>query len=201
MAIGTYSELQTAVASWLNRVDQTTNITNCIALAEAQFNRTIRHRQMEMRSTATATEYMEFPDYYLEMRRVHLTGTPRVELKVLTPQEANSSEYSSSTGEPAGYVLLANQIQIVPAPDGTYTVEIDYYRTIPALSGSNTTNWLLSAYPDLYLTATLVYITSAIQDYDAMERFKADYRVLLNDVNNYERKQKHSGTPLFTRPG
>ena len=53
MAITTYSELKDAVGDWLNRDDLTSVIPNFIALAEAQFNRTIRHRKMVTRSDAT----------------------------------------------------------------------------------------------------------------------------------------------------
>ena len=47
MAIGTYSELQTAVANWLTRADLTSRIPEAIAMAEAEFNDTLRHRNME----------------------------------------------------------------------------------------------------------------------------------------------------------
>ena len=39
MAIGTYAELQTAVANWLDRDDLTDRIPEFIALAEAKMNR------------------------------------------------------------------------------------------------------------------------------------------------------------------
>ena len=42
MAIGTYSELQTAVANWLDRDDLTDRIQEFIALAEARMNRILR---------------------------------------------------------------------------------------------------------------------------------------------------------------
>ena len=38
MAITTYAELQTAVASWLDRDDRTSEIPDFITLAEATFN-------------------------------------------------------------------------------------------------------------------------------------------------------------------
>jgi len=39
MAIGTYAELQTAVANWLDRSDLTDRIQEFIDLAEARINR------------------------------------------------------------------------------------------------------------------------------------------------------------------
>ena len=52
MAIGTYSELQTAVANWLDRDDLTDRIPEFIALAEAKMNRVLRISLMENVSTA-----------------------------------------------------------------------------------------------------------------------------------------------------
>ena len=42
MAIGTYAELKTAVANWLDRDDLTDRIPEFIALAEAKMNRNLR---------------------------------------------------------------------------------------------------------------------------------------------------------------
>jgi len=53
MAISTYSELQTAVANWLDRDDLTDRIPEFIALAEARFNRVLRLRSMESKQTAS----------------------------------------------------------------------------------------------------------------------------------------------------
>ena len=47
MAISTYSELQTAVANWLDRDDLTARIPEFIVLAEARYNRELRIRGME----------------------------------------------------------------------------------------------------------------------------------------------------------
>ena len=52
MAIGTYAELQTAVANWLDRDDLTDRIPEFIALAEAKMNRNLRISLMENVSTA-----------------------------------------------------------------------------------------------------------------------------------------------------
>ena len=56
MAISNYSELQTAVANWLDRDDLTARIPEFIALAEARFNRVLRLRSMEAKYTANTPE-------------------------------------------------------------------------------------------------------------------------------------------------
>ena len=53
MAINTYATLQSSISDWLNRSDLTSAIESFISLAEAQMNRTIRHRDMIERAQAT----------------------------------------------------------------------------------------------------------------------------------------------------
>jgi len=67
MALSTYTELKASVADWLNRTDLTTIIPDFIALAEAQIERTLRTRQMIVRTTASIdTEYSAVPADFLE---------------------------------------------------------------------------------------------------------------------------------------
>ena len=53
MAIGTYAELQTAVANWLDRGDLTERIKEFIGLAEARMNRVLRLQLMVNVDTTT----------------------------------------------------------------------------------------------------------------------------------------------------
>ena len=140
------------IASWMARSDLTTQIVDFIALAEAEFNRVLRVRQMEQRSTATAAEYMALPTGFLELRDIQLNTTPKVSLELVSASQMEN--YSSASGQPLAYCIMANQIQLAPVPDGTYTVEIDYYEVVPPLA-SNSTNWMLTSYPDAYLYGSL----------------------------------------------
>src|SRR5688500_1318788 len=67
MAISTYTELQTAVANWLDRTDIAARVPEFIALAEAQMNRRLRVRQMVTRAEAAlGSEFVEAPSDMLE---------------------------------------------------------------------------------------------------------------------------------------
>ena len=44
---------------------------------------------------------------------------------------------------------------LAPIPDSTYTLELTYKKSVSALSDANTTNTILTRYPDLYLYASL----------------------------------------------
>jgi hypothetical protein len=107
--------------------------------------------------------------------------------------------YSSATGEPKAYALIANQIQFGPAPDGTYTVEIDYVKRVPALSGTATTNWFLTDHPDVYLAGAQANLLQIAND-PAAAAYMTLFHNLLNDVNAQDRRQRWAGPPLIIRP-
>jgi hypothetical protein len=198
MALDSYTNLKAAVATHLARSDLTTPIVDFITLAEAKFQRTLRTRQMEQRSTAVATEYMALPTNFLELRNIQINGSPNYTLEQLSPFEIDAKDDGTS-GRPAYYCLLANQIQLSPAPDSTYTLEIDYYEQIPVLSGSNASNWLLAAAPDAYLYGALMEAAAFLIDDPRVPLWQAALTQVINQIQGADRRARWSGSPLAVR--
>ena len=59
-------------------------------------------------------------------------------------------------------------VELLPAPTGDTDVVLTYYQKIPALSDTQTTNWLLTKSPDLYLYSTLLEAAPYLRDDDRM---------------------------------
>jgi len=159
MSITTYTELQRAIENWLNTPAVAQDIPSFIDLAEAKFNRRIRDYRMVKRATATVdTGYFVVPTDWLENIRFQLNTTPITTLEYVTPdQAAEERVIFSSTGRPKFFTMIGSQFQVVPAPDSnTYTGELTYYSSIPALTDETTSNWLLAAAPDVYLYGALM---------------------------------------------
>ena len=90
MAITTYAQLQTAVSGWLDRTDLTTIIPDFITLAEAQFQRSIRHRSMVTRSTATISgRYSATPTDWMQTITLQLNTDPIDPLEYVTQEQMN----------------------------------------------------------------------------------------------------------------
>jgi hypothetical protein len=194
-----YPSLQAAITSWTPRSDLLANVATAIQFAETQINRSIINRQQEQRATATVSEYLPFPTDYLQIRDIQLNVSGgKHSLEMLSPREIDRL-YSSATGEPKAYALIANQIQFGPAPDGTYTVEIDYVKRVPALSGTATTNWFLTDHPDVYLAGAQANLLQIAND-PAAAAYMTLFHNLLNDVNAQDRRQRWAGPPLIIRP-
>ena len=198
MALDSYTNLKAAVASWLARSDLTSQIPDFITMAESKFNRILRTRQMEQRSTAVATEYMALPTGFLELRNIQISGTPNYTLEQRAPFEMDALD-DGVAGQPSRYCLLANQIQLAPVPDGTYTLEIDYWEVIPPLA-SNASNWLLAAAPDLYLYGALLEGSIYLLDDPRIPLWQAGYAQVLQQMQSADRRARWSGSPLAVRP-
>lgn len=158
MAITTYSELQTAVGNWLDRSDLSDRIKEFIVLAEAEFNRRLRTKDMLTRDDAFTVDgqYEDLPTGFLGAKRFVLSRTPVVELTYLTPDRlADERQRFPSTGVPIYFTVAGGSFEFLPTPNDSYTASLLYFKRITALSDSATSNWLLASHPDLYLYGSL----------------------------------------------
>ena len=201
MAITTYSELKTAVADFLNRDDLASAISNFVALAEASLNRRMRAPEMVTRATVTLdAEYENRPADWLETIRYQISSDPITVLEFVTPEEAIIQKTKFSVpGTPLFFSTIGTQFQHVPAPDTSYTGELMYYARVAGLSDTNTSNWLLTANPDIYLYATLVQSAPYLKEDERigvwagiLDRLMAEYEVA-------EQRAKTGSSRLVTR--
>lgn len=203
MAITSYSTLQTTVGDWLNRSDLTTVIPDFITLAEAQFNRTLRHRKMVERATATLdTEYSAMPADWLESIRYQINTNPITVMEFVSPDQAAMLKGAYSTsGKPIFYSQIGQQFQVIPAPDSgsAYTGELTYYAKIPALSAGNTSNWLLVDSPDIYLYGALLQSAPYLQDDQRLNIWAAIYQRLVDDLKVSDERSRMATSSLRMR--
>lgn len=179
MALGTYSELQSAVANWLARPGDATLvpfIPDFVRLAEARIGRDLRIRAMELRATAEIDgAFLALPAGFLEMRNLQLNTDPVTRLELMSPEQIDSLRGGSQAGRPRWYCVLGGQIQLAPAPDGPYEAEMIYWRRFEPLGVSQPANWLLEHAPDIYLYAALIEATAFIGNDERLALWSAGY--------------------------
>jgi len=171
MALDSYSSLKSSLQDWLQgRTDLATVSEDCIALAEADFNRTLRVREMETSSTLTPSSgEATLPTDYLAWRTVTALTDPRRELEYVAPSYIEDEYGDREAGTPAFFTIRGSTILIVPYPTGN--VRLDYFQKIPALSDANTSNWLLEAYPNLYLYQSLKHLAVYLDNDAAAQKY------------------------------
>lgn len=203
MSIATYSELQSAVADFLNRDDLASAVPTFIRLAEARFSRDLRHWRMETRSTAELdTQYSAIPADFLQPIRLQITDAPTSEVAPISTAQMLQlrGDRNDRVGRPTNYALTAGGIELYPTPDLTYNASLVYYARIPALSASNTTNWLLNEAPDVYLYGALVHSAPYLKDDARIQIWEALLAQGINNLNTSSADAKYGGSGLVMKP-
>ncbi len=199
MAIGTYAELQTAVANWLDRADLTDRIPEFIALGEARMNRLLRLRMMEGKYTAStvgAQRNYALPTGYVQMRNFQINLTPIRPLQYVTPEVYDRLWGGSSSGTPEVYTIVANELQLGPKPDSVMTMEMLFYKKITALSVSNTTEQMLTENPDIYLYGALMEAEPFIMNDERVGLWAQGFAQAVQALQEQDNKDRHSGSAL-----
>jgi len=199
MAISTYSELQTAVANWLDRDDLTARIPEFIALAEARFNRVLRLRSMEAKYTADTVagqRNLALPTSYIQMRNFQVNTSPLTTLSYVTPEIYDRLWGGSTSGTPKFYTILANEVSFGPIPGSVMEVEMLFYKKFDNLTTISPTNTLLTDSPDLYLYGAMLEAEPFIMNDERVPLWASALERAVSDMQEQDNKDRHSGSAL-----
>ena len=202
MALSTFSDLKTSVANYLNRTDLTTVIPDFITLTENRLNRDLRVRTNLLRAETTTTANVSFynlPTDLIEVRNItYDTSSQSFSLEYLSPESLSREFGNYTSGMPRAYTNLGKDIKIGPTPDGEYTININYFKKISSLSDSNTTNNILTEFPELYLFSSCLEGAVYLNDTEQVQRFAALYQKIVDSVRLNEDKARYGGTVMTT---
>jgi hypothetical protein len=201
-----YTELQDAIADWLNRVgspELAARAPDFIKMAEARFNRKLRVRQNEKRATAILDAgFITLPADWLEAKAIRLVVDDKpVRLELGTSEQLDQARRDASTvgtTKPYLYRFIGNQIEVAPYVSGEATMELEYYYKIPDLA-TNSTNWLLTEWPDLYLYGALQHSAPYLRDDQRLQTWAGIYNTLWTELTEADDKATHSGSLLKTK--
>ncbi len=190
MALTTYAELQSAIATWLARDDLASHIPDFIALFEACANRRLRARQMETGVTLTLSSgAAPLPSDYLSWRRVTFAGSPRAELDYVAPSYFQAAYSDQAAGTPRVFTIGGAAVSVRPAADGP--LEFNYYQTIAPLGAAP--NWLFAAHPDAYLFGALAEAQGFNLDTEKLALWKARRDEVFAEIESLARRSLGGG--------
>jgi hypothetical protein len=202
MAITNYTELQTSVTNWLSRTNDAGLIAlfpDCITLAESKFNRALKTRNMETTDTLTPVSGVcTLPTDYIELRRIYIDTDNPIELEYLPPEQfyVKFPILRNSTISPSRYYTIEGDSIVLSDQVTTNEIKILYYQKIPALSISNTTNWLLTNHPDIYLCATLAEAYDIIKNEQQVQKWNAKTVANVEQLIEFDKRGKYSGSAM-----
>lgn len=187
--ITTYAELKQNIIDHTKRSgnDMLSKLDLFIDMAESDINKDLRVREMESRTTATTStsdRFVALPTGFKQMRQLQITvnsvlyDLDFVTLKFMTIDD--------NAGIPTQFTTTS-QIEMNRVSDQAYTLEIDYWKELTALSNSNTSTTVLTTYPMVYLAACLKHAFRWTLQYD-----NADYweNVFMREISKANRKSR-----------
>lgn len=184
-----YATLKATVADYLGGRSLSA-IDTFIDLAESHLNKVLRLSQQESIATATLTgAYLALPADMLEVRTVRVDGRT---VSYMTP-EAQDRKYGSTGGTPRVYCVQADQFRFSPVPSSGVTVEIDYYQSITPLDSTNTTNFVSTNWPEVYLFYTLYHAFMFIRNMDQAAVYKNSADAAIATIVKENQNRKYGG--------
>jgi len=199
MALDTFANLKTALATWLRRDDLTASIPDFITLAEAQINRRLKDAKVTARATATISdEYSAVPSRFGGVVSFDLATSPKTPLRQYSPPELNGlvATIYQTTGKPLAFAVVGSEFRFAPSPGESYTAELTYYQGVAALSDSATTNWLLTDHPDAYLYGALVQSAPFLRADERLGVWGTLFTTALDDIITNAERAKFGARPL-----
>ena len=160
MALATYANLLDSLASFSLRTDQPALWPDCVRLAELDAQRRLRVTPMVKRDSSFSLSAITaaIPTDLVEVSSFTITSTtPNYQLDYVIPAQLAKLRKDAlySDNIPRWYTRDGSNFIFYPTPVTSYTAELIYVRTILDLA-SNSTNWLLTSHPDVYLYGSLV---------------------------------------------
>lgn len=169
----TYGDLKVSIreiAGIDTSSDYASQVDLFIDLAESRFNATLRTRNQLTTATLTldANGEADLPADYIGFKRAMENG---YDLRECSP-ELMSTLYPIAYSGPARHIAVdGTKVRVRPLT--SIDITFIYYAAITPLDDTNTTNWLLTKAPGLYLYAALFEKSVFFQDGEDITAYRA----------------------------
>lgn len=189
MSISTYSELQAAVSDWINHPSASPRVADFITLAEAEISADLGVKPMDQEQSvpflAGASE-ITLPSNAIDPRGFKLVGARYPDIEIVTPEAIdllNIGQYGQYHQQKVYGALVGRKLKLYPTQTDAGSVTVTAKCAIPALSVSNTTNWLLTSFPNVYLFGAIREAGSFLRDENMIAWAEGRYQAAIAKVN------------------
>jgi hypothetical protein len=203
MGLANYTELQAAVAQWLNRTDVSGDIPDFIKLAEADIETDLRGKVVTIdeaisidSDSVTLPGDIKMPkSLYDEYGPILLTTPDEVaRLRKLNPSGAIRASHAAILTDGTDFLLLA-----APVPASTVVATLVYEPSLPALSDEDST-WLLTRHPGVYLYGALRHGAVFLRDPEQAALWEKLYLDQMSKLKGLRDDLEFGASPLIAAP-
>jgi hypothetical protein len=176
----TFAEMQDTLVLWLNREGFTTLVDQSeylIAMGQRRIHRECDLKAMEELITpAISANTLAVPADLIRIKDITLLqGWGNSEVLAAPISEVMRDGVA---GTPTTYTLIGSTLYFGPAPDQEYTAQLVYYKRLPILSSTDTTNWISENEPELLLFAALMEASMFLKDDARAQMWEARFMAL-----------------------
>lgn len=201
--ISTYAQLKQNILDYTHRTgnDILGKVDQFIDSAESDIWEVLRVREMEARATAstsTSDRFLELPTGFIKMRQLQITVDSV--LYDLKQKPLKSMAIQNTVGIPYEFTITS-QLEFNRASDQAYTVEMDYWKSLTALSGSNTSNAVLTSYPNVYLSGCLKHAFRWTMQNDLADYWELRFEKFVSRANRKSRQGMVGPSPAIYNSG
>lgn len=212
MAIATYADLQGKILTWMARNDADTQaaLPDFVALAETRIKANIKTLDGDRTQLITGDGGYDYdlPSLFVRARALRGTssGGDIYPLTYVTPEQW---AYELSAYEKAGtpayiYTLRGNldfgrKISFGPAIATGAQFFLDYTARLAPLDNNNTTNWLLTNFPNVYFTACMVEAMDFERNNQGAVHWNQKFNLVASEVKDFLDEEKWGGSSLVIR--
>lgn len=197
--------LITAICDQLNRTDVAEQAETWVQMAEHQFRRVLRAREMIVRADASVTDgFVALPADLLELKSVQVTspdGAKRPLTLASNDEMFELDRQKQFIKSPISYSVIDGSIRIAPAPTDEITLEIVYYRDLDALNCKlpGSTNFVLQRAVDAYLYSALIFSAMWEGDDERIQIYSQMASGAVQGLNDLADRAEHAGSKLNRR--
>ena len=108
---------------------------------------------------------------------------------------------SSTSGQPHTYTILGDNFRFAPTPDASYTGVLNYYKEFDALSDSNTSNYILTNHPAIYLYGSLYHAANFLGGVESSKTstMAKNVQTAIERLDRNDREDQYGNAPLQQR--
>ncbi len=192
MAITNYTELKSAVTTWLTRGDIAGQAADCISLAEAALNRELPAVETDVPLTGVQdSRVIDISTQHCVEPIALFVAEAGLDEVALTPMVDGTFPYRSASNYPRVWAIDGSNIDFDCPLLSAYPFRFRLRQSF-VLSDAAPTNWLLTNHPDLYLAASIVWGGVFIQDDPTMARWASILNSALPSVKNILAQSKRA---------
>jgi len=186
-----------ALADWANRTDLTAFWPDAITLAEAEMKRRLR-RATESTTIYISAGNMNGPSDMAEPIHLRLSsGHPYLDgtLWLCTPEMLTDVRQRTGyvEGRPTHYAYYDGQLQFAPIPDQSYDGILLYKQQLTPLTADNTTNTVLTEFPDLYLFGALLQAAPYLEHDERIAVWYQKFNDAIDQANEMAERESYGG--------